>query len=66
MASSMTVPVDQFHGTLKQYHAVMHRDVSTDKGHIYYSRPIQKWILAQRKGDKVRLTFHDECPCSQL
>lgn len=56
----------QLHATLKSYSAVLHRDVSTEKAHVYFSKPLQKWIGVVKKGNKVRLTFTDECPCSKV
>lgn len=66
MAKKASVPLDKLHETLRQYQAVIHRDVSTEKGHIYFSRPMQQWILVQRKGANATLTFSSECPCSKL
>ncbi len=66
MARKASVPLDKLHETLRAYQAVLHRDVSTEKGHIYFSSPLQQWILVQRKGENVNLTFSAECPCSKL
>lgn len=60
------IPANQLNAVLKQYSAVLHRDVSTEKAHVYFSKPLQKWIGVVKKGDIVRLTFTDECPCSKV
>lgn len=64
--SKMRVPETQLHATLRQYQAVMHRDVSTDKAHVYYSNPIQKWMAVVKKGNECIISFHAECPCSKV
>jgi hypothetical protein len=61
-----TIPVTQLQDVLRRYQAVIHRDVSTEKAHVYFSRPIQKWIAVVRQGDNAILTFSDECPCSRV
>lgn len=63
---AMSVGLGELHSTLRNYRAEIQRDVSTNKGHIYYSRPLQKWLLVQRKGDKAKISFHADCPCDQL
>lgn len=60
------IPVNRLVATLQQYKAERHRDVSTDKGHVYFSRPLGQWILVQRKGDTAILTFSADCPCSEM
>ena len=59
------IPVGQLAGVLKSYSAVVHKDVSTEKGVVFFSRPLSKWILVQRKGDQAILTFSSDCPCSE-
>lgn len=65
MATSR-IHINKLADTLRGYKAERHRDVSTDKGHVYFSRPLQQWILVQRKGDQAILTFSAECPCSEM
>lgn len=50
---------------LAQYHAEFMRDSSSEKGHVYWSAPVQQWILVMRKGNKAQITFHaaHDCPC---
>jgi hypothetical protein len=60
------VPISHLNATLRQYSAELHRDVSTTKAHVYFSKPLQKWIAVVRKGDMARLTFTEECPCSKV
>jgi hypothetical protein len=64
--SRLEVPLDQLHPTLSRYSAKIHRDVSTEKAHVYFSAPIQQWIAVVAKGQKAILTFHAECPCSKV
>ena len=61
-----SVPLGELHDTLRKYRAEIQRDVSSNKGHIYFSRPLGKWILVQRKGDNAKLTFHNDCPCDKI
>jgi hypothetical protein len=57
---------EKYHAFLKQYRAEPQRSVSTLDGHIFYSRPVGKWMLARMKGNKVTVTFSDTCPCKDL
>lgn len=66
MASKRTVSLEGLHGLLNQYRAEIQRDVSSRQGHIYFSRPVNKWILVRRKGDKAILEFHNDCPCDKV
>ena len=65
-AQRTEVPLTQLNDVLRRYQASIQRDVSTEKAHVYFSRPVQKWIAVVRKGDKAILTFTDECPCSRV
>jgi len=60
------VPLSQLQATLRNYSAQRHRDVSTDKGHVYFSKPLQRWILVQSQNGQAVLTFSDECPCKNM
>lgn len=64
MAKTM-IPLEGLHDALRSYRAEIQRDVSSSKGHIYYSRPLRKWILVRRKGNKAELGFYDDCPCDK-
>jgi hypothetical protein len=52
----------------RQYRAELLRDLGSEKGQVYWSRPVGQYILAMRKGNNVILTFHaeDDCPCKLL
>lgn len=65
-AEKMTVPIAQLNEYLRRYQAVLHRDVSNEKAHVYFSRPVGKWIAVLRKGDNAILTFTAECPCADV
>jgi hypothetical protein len=53
---------------LKQYRAEYMRESSTEQGHVYWSAPVNQWLLVMRKGNKAIVTFHaaDDCPCKML
>lgn len=53
---------------LKQYRAEYMRESSTDKGHVYWSAPVNQWLLVMKRGNKAIITFHaaDDCPCQML
>lgn len=51
---------------LKQYRAELHRDVTSPDAHVYFSRPVQKWVLVRNRKKKYELSFYDECPCNLL
>lgn len=65
-AQRTEVPMQSLTEVLRRYQAVLHRDVSTDKAHVYFSRPVQRWIAVMRKGDNAILTFTEECPCHRV
>lgn len=54
---------NQLHAFLRQYQAVIQRDVSTTDGHIYFSRPTGKWIFVRKRGGKIEVGFYNQCPC---
>lgn len=56
------------HEFLKRYRAEYMADSSTEKGHVYWSAPINQWLLVMKKGDTARVTFHaaNDCPCKML
>lgn len=56
------------HDFLKTYHAEYMRESSTEKGHVYWSAPVNQWLLVLRKGPSAHITFHaaDDCPCKNL
>lgn len=64
--STSRIPLGELGNVLKSYRAERHKDVSTNKGTVFFSRPLKKWILVQRKGDQAILTFSNDCPCSEM
>ena len=66
MSKKLIVPASHAQAKLAEYRAEFDRDSSTEKGHVYWSRPVGMWILAMRKGANVELTFHHDCPCSLI
>lgn len=65
-AQRATVPLDQLAQYIQRYQAVRHPDVSVQNAHVYFSKPIQKWITVMRSGNNAILTFTDACPCSRV
>ncbi len=64
MASTKSkVAPELLHATLRGYRAEIDRDSSNGKKHVYFSRPLQKWITVRRKGTMFELEFTNECPC---
>jgi hypothetical protein len=53
---------------LNRYQAQLYRDSSSEKGHVYWSAPVQNWILVMKKGNKAQVTFHaaSDCPCEMI
>ena len=53
---------------LNLYQAEFKRDSSTERGHVYWSAPVQNWILVMKKGNDAQVTFHapNDCPCKML
>lgn len=72
MAKKKTISVkngpEPLYDFLRQYEARLFRDSSTEKGHVYWSDPVQMWILVMKKGNNAVVTFHnaDDCPCKNL
>lgn len=56
------------HDFLARYKAEYMHDSSTEKGHVYWSAPINQWLLVMKKGDNAQITFHaaNDCPCKML
>ncbi len=66
MSKKLIVPLSHLQSKLDEYKAEIDRDSSTQKGHVYWSRPISMWMLVMRKGPNAEVTFHHECPCSLI
>lgn len=62
----LVVPLNQLQEKLREYRAEFDRNSSTEKGHVYWSRPVGMWILVMRKGPNAEITFHHDCPCSLI
>jgi hypothetical protein len=60
------IHINDLNRVLRQYSAERHPDVSTDKGTVFFSRPMQQWILVRRKGDTAILEFSSDCPCKNM
>jgi hypothetical protein len=64
--SNATDLAERLRNFLAGYRAEFQRDVSSADGHIYWSAPLRKWLLVRKKGLTVDVTFHNDCPCSEL
>jgi len=65
-SKKLVVPLNALHAKLREYQAEFDRQSSTEKGHVYWSRPISMWMLVLRKGKNAEITFHHDCPCSLI
>ena len=66
-AAAEDVAVDGLHPRLRQLGAEYQPDRSTNKSHIYYSRPTRRWlrVIMPRTG-VCRIEHWVECPCAYL
>jgi hypothetical protein len=48
---------------LRGYQAEAEPGISNGKRHVYYSRPMRKWIIVRRRGNQAEFEFKDDCPC---
>lgn len=53
---------------LTSYRAEHIEESSTSKGQVFWSAPVQMWMLVMKKGKNAQVTFHakDDCPCSMI
>jgi hypothetical protein len=58
------VPIADVNAHLRGYQAAIEREYSNNNRHVYFSRPMQKWIIVRRRGNQAELEFTDECPCT--
>jgi len=63
MASKVKVPIRDVNLHLQGYQAEIQRDISNNRRHVYFSRPMQKWIVVRRKKNLAEMEFTDDCPC---
>ncbi len=54
---------------LRRYQAIYQRERSSERGQVFWSAPINHWLLLMKPKGKnaVQITFHaaDACPCGQ-
>jgi hypothetical protein len=60
------VPVSGLHARLRQLGAEYYQARSTQKAHVYYARPLRKWLKVQRDGVNCRVEYWADCPCSEM
>jgi hypothetical protein len=63
MARKSKVAFEQLQGILGGYRARLQSEYSNNRRHVYFSRPLQKYIVVRRRGSMAELEFLDECPC---
>lgn len=61
--STALVPIGEMNTYLRRYRAALDRENSNAHRHVFWSRPLQKWIIVRRRGDQAEFEFSDECPC---
>lgn len=48
---------------LQGYQAEADYELSNNRRHVYFSRPMGKWIIVRRKGNQAEFEFKNDCPC---
>lgn len=62
-----SVAVGHLHARLQQLSAEYQADRSTNKSHIYWSRPTQRWLRVTRPNQTTCVVeYWVECPCAFL
>lgn len=57
------VPVNDYYEHMRGYQAEPLGEYSNAQRHVYFSRPMGKYITARRRGAKMELEFTEDCPC---
>lgn len=57
------VPMAQMNEYLRGYRAEYLREYSNAHRHVFYSRPLRKYITVRKRGGKAMFEFTDDCPC---
>jgi hypothetical protein len=60
----VSVQLGDYHAHIQGYQGEPLPEYSNAKRHVYFSRPLQKYITARRKGAKMELEFTADCPCT--
>ena len=58
------VPLGELNTHLRGYSARLERDYSNGSRHVYFSGPLDMWIVVRKKGKNAEMEFTKECPCS--
>ena len=64
MAQAESVAVHALHARLRQLGAEYQAARSSAGAHIYYARPLGRWLRVTRVGNTARIEYHATCPCS--
>lgn len=64
--SAETVAVSGLHARLRQLGAEYYQERSTSKAHVYYARPLRRWLKVMRRGESCRIEYWADCPCSEM
>lgn len=59
-----SVPMANLNQYIRGYRAEFKSDLSDGKKHVYYARPMRKWITVRRNGNMAEMEFTDDCPCA--
>lgn len=60
----VSVPLGDYYSHLRGYQAEPLPEYSNKGRHVYFSRPLQQYITARRKGAKMEFEFTADCPCT--
>jgi hypothetical protein len=58
-----SVSAEGLHARLRQLGAEYYPDRSAADSHIYYARPLRRWLRVARQGDVLVIEHHRDCPC---
>ena len=53
----------QMNEYLRSYRAEYLREYSNSRRHVFYSRPLRKYITVRKRGNSAMFEFTDDCPC---
>ncbi len=61
---------EEVYAFLRKYQATYYRNSSSARGQVFWSAPINQWLLLMKPPDTdaVQITFHAaaDCPCKRI
>lgn len=63
VAARESVSAAGLHARLRQLGAEYYPDRSTAQAHIYYARPLRRWLRVTSRGGMCLLEYFFDCPC---